>query len=157
MAGSENDKIKAFENATNNLEQQLETESKFWNEVVTKLAQDLKGDIKYIVEVQAEILSRKQSVVEETRKYSLMLHKASIPIKEIKKTRFEFYSTTYQIQVKNDTTKKGLIESDLARIQYKSDLISNHIIFLQNTANDMDSLNYAVKNRIDLLNILGMS
>lgn len=156
MADEEKDKMKIFEDATDTLKKKLDNESKIWNDRVKKLTNDLKGDIKKLIEVQAEVISYNQIVSDEIRTYTLMLYKHSINTKELTKQRYEFYSTKYQINVKNDTTKKSLIEADIAKIQYRSDLLEIHIHFLRDTGKDFESLNYAIKNRIALANLYGL-
>lgn len=153
----EKDKIKAFENDTKQLELRLNVDTDRWNSEVKRMSSELRGDIKKLIDVQSEIISLNQIVADEVRKNSLILKKANIYIKELKKTRFEYYSTKYQITVKNDNTKKGLIEADIARIQYKSELLETHIEFLLSTSKDFESLNYACKNRIELMNLLGLN
>ena len=156
MADEEKDKLKMFEEATKTLENKLNNETKIWNSRMEQVTKGLRGDIKKLIEVQAEVISFNQIVIDEIRTYTLMLYRSSINLKELTKQRFEFYSTKYQINVKNETTKKGLIEADIARIQYKSDLLEIHISFLRDTSKDFDNMNYAIKNRIELANIYGI-
>lgn len=156
MAEDEKDKFKVFEESTKQLERDLNNETKIWNDRVKKITSDLKGDIKKIIEVQSDVISLNQIVCDEIRSYTLQLYKSNINIKELTKQRYEFYSTRYQINIKNDTTKKGLVEADLARIQYRSDLLEIHISFLRDTSKDFESMNYAIKNKIELANIYGI-
>lgn len=156
MAEDEKDKLKIFEDSTKQLERELNNDTKIWNDRVKKVTDALKGDIKKLIEVQAEVISLNQIVSDEIRTHTLQLYKSNVNIKELMKQRYEFYSTKYQINIKNDTTKKGLVEADLARIQYRSDLLEIHISFLRDTSKDFESLNYAIKNRIELANIYGI-
>lgn len=156
MADEEKDKMKLFEDNTKVLENKLNNETNIWNDRVKKVTIGLKGDIKKLIEIQSDVISFNQIAIDEIRTYTLMLYKCNINIKELTKQRYEFYSTKYQINIKSDTTKKGLIESDLSRIQYKSDLLEIHISFLRDTCKDFESMNYAIKNRVELSNIYGM-
>jgi len=146
-----------FIEETKQLELKLNAETDRWNSEIKRMGAGLKGDIKKLTDIQAEIISLNQLVSDEVRKNALMLKKANVSIKELRKTRFEFYSTKYQITVKNDTTKKGLIEADIAKIEYRSELLETHIQFLLSTSKNFESLNYACKNRIELLNLLGLN
>jgi len=156
MAENENEALKKFEDGVKVLESKLNKETTIWNSRIKKIAHDMRGNIKTIPDLEADIISFKQDVVDEIRAYSLVLHKNNITLKELRKQRFEFYSTTYQIAIKNDATKKGLIEADIAKIQYKNDLLDAHTDFLRETANDLESFKYSVKNRLELLKILGL-
>ena len=156
MAIEENDKIKQFDDQTKVLETKLDKETLKWNEVVKTLSKSIYGDVKKLIEYQAEIISQNQIATDEVKTYTVMLSKNNTQIKELIKQRYEFYSTKYQLNVKNDTAKKSLVEADISKIRYRSELLEIHIQFLRDTASNLSSLNYAVKNRIDLMNALGI-
>jgi len=149
------DKAKLYDNETQKIEIDLEKEVNYWNNLVKTISFTLKGDVKKLVEVQADIISYQQIVLEQVRKYSLILYKNMPSIKQAKKKRFEFYSTKYQIKVTSGSDKNGLIEADIAKFQYRIDLLDNHIKFLRDTSSNFITMNYAVKNRIQLMDILG--
>jgi len=151
----EPDKIKLFEDTIKVLEQKLNNETDNWQKTISKLSNAVKSDIKQIIEAQAEIISYKQFIIEEIRKYSLLMFKDSPLLKTLKKNRFEYYSTGYPIKLSNGSDKKVLIESDISKIQYKFDLLETHINYLRETASNLETLSYSVKNRIQLLDILG--
>jgi hypothetical protein len=48
-----------------------------------------------------------------------------------------------------------LIEADLADHQSFIDELDEHVNFLKDTSKNLESINYAVKERIELANILG--
>lgn len=151
-----NDNIIAFEERVKLLENKLSNEAENWSKKITKITFNLRGDVKLLVDVQADIASYKQLILDDVRKYSLILYKDMPGIKAMKKARFEFYSTKYPIVVKSSTDKKGLIEADIAKIQYKIDLLETHIDFLRESGSNLETLSYSVKNRIQLLDILGL-
>ncbi|MFA5585355.1 MAG: recombination mediator protein UvsY [Saccharofermentanales bacterium] len=155
MANNE-EKLNTFIEDTKTLENKLNNESKNWTKIVNQQTKNIYGDIKKIIEHQAEIISYNQIASEEVKSYALLLSKNNTQIKELIKQRYEFYSTKYQLNVKNDTAKKSLVESDIARIRQRSELLEIHIQFLRDTVSNLESLNYAVKNRIELMNALGL-
>ena len=59
--------------------------------------------------------------------------------------------------MKSSGDKMKLIESDVADIQYKIDILDNHIDYLKGCGENLKQMGYSVKNRIELLNILGIS
>lgn len=155
MANNE-EKLNTFIEDTKTLEDKLNNESNNWTKIVKHQTKSIYGDIKKLIEHQAEIISYNQIASEEVKKYVLLLSKNNTQIKELIKQRYEFYSTKYQLNVKNDTTKKSLVEADIARIRQRSELLEIHIQFLRDTVSNLESLNYAVKNRIELMNALGL-
>jgi hypothetical protein len=155
MANNE-EKLNIFIEDTKTLENKLNNESKNWTKIVNQQTKNIYGDIKKIIEHQAEIISYNQIASEEVKTYALLLSKNNTQVKELIKQRYEFYSTKYQLNVKNDTAKKSLVEADIARIRQRSELLEIHIQFLRDTVSNLESLNYAVKNRIELMNALGL-
>jgi hypothetical protein len=157
MAELDNDdKIKIFEQQTKALEITLDKEVAKWGGILKLLTDGIRGNIKNITEVEAEVVNYKQLIDADIRKYALMMYKDNAQLKPLKKKRFEFYSTAYQIKLKNSSDIKGLIEADIAKIQYKIDLLEAHIGFLRDTSSNLKTLTYSFKNRIELLNILGL-
>lgn len=128
---------------------------KLWSSVVKNLSMRLKGDIKDIVDVQSEAISHRQSVVEEVNIYTVRIAKLSKKIKNLHKQRFEFYATSYQVKT-NGTEKLTLINADLSEFQEFVDELDEYVNFLRETSKNFADMNYGVKNRIELANILGV-
>jgi hypothetical protein len=139
------------------LETQLTAERGNWDGVIANLAGKVKGDIKYLYEVDADIISYKQIITSEMGKYAMVIYKENRTMKSLVKTRFEWYSTKYQINLKSSGDKMKLIEADVADVQYKIDVLDNHIDFLKGCGENLKQMSYAIKNRLELLNILGVS
>lgn len=156
MAEQDN-KLDKFKQTTILLEQQLDNEQQNWDNIITDLSKKLKGDIKYLYEVDADISNYKQLIISEMRKYSLFIYKDSKILKSLVKSRFEWYSTKYQINIKSSGDKMKLIESDVSDVQYKIDILDNHIEYLKGCGENLKQMAYSIKNRIELLNILGVS
>ena len=127
---------------------------KYWKEVVNSLTNRLKGDIKDVIDVNAETISHRQSVVDEINIYSVRIYKLVTKIKVLSKQRYEFYATSYQVKT-NGSEKLKLIEYDLAENQEFVNELDEHVNFLRETAKNLESLTYGVKNKIELNNILG--
>lgn len=157
MAELDNSKLDKFKQTTILLEQQLDTEQQNWDKIIMDLSSKLKGDIKYLHEVDADISSYKQLIISEMRKYSLYIYKDNKILKSLIKSRFEWYSTKYQINLKSSGDKMKLIEADVSDIQYKIDILDNHIDYLKGCGENLKQMAYSIKNRIELLNILGIS
>ena len=153
---NENSKLKLYEQQVQKLEHSLDLEVDEWNNIIKKITKGIRGSIQKLPEVESEIINNRQLIDADIRKYSLMMYKDVVSLKPLKKKRFEYYSTSYQIKLKNSGDIKFLIETDIAKIQYKIDLLEAHINYLRDTSINLKTLGYSVKNRIELLNILGL-
>ena len=117
-------------------------------------AQNLREDIKYAADIQAESISHRQSVVDEVNVYAMKIHKLVQKMKVLTKGRFEFYATSYQVKT-SGTEKLRLIEADLSEHQLFIDELDEHVNFLRETSKNLEAINYSVKSKIELANILG--
>ena len=71
------------------------------------------------------------------------------------KARFEFYATSYQVKT-SGTEKIKLIEADLSEYQAFINELDEHVNFLRDTSKNLESINFSVKGRIEIANILGV-
>lgn len=128
---------------------------KQWTAIVRILTNRLRNDnLKDVYDIQAEAISHRQNVVEEVNIYAVKIHKLSQQMKVLSKARFEFYATSYQVKT-SGTEKLRMIESDLSKNQLFIDELDEHVNFLRETSKNLESINYSVKGRIELANILG--
>ena len=145
---SENDARKEFS-------ERMIKSTKPWKLIVDGLTKRIRYDhLKDVIDIQAEAISHRQSVIEEIRTYSFKIHKLVQKMKVLRKSRFEFYATSYQVKT-SGTEKLKLIESDLSEYQSFIDELDEHVNFLRDTSKNLESINYSVKGRIELANILG--
>ena len=149
-------KLAQYKQSTQQLERQLDSEYKHWDSILSKTSKQLRADAKNLYIVDADITNYRQMTTSEIRTYALMIYKENKSLKPLIKARFEWYSTKYQIAIKNSGDKMKLIESDVAEIQYRIDLLDNHVDFLKSTGDNLKQMGYTVKNRLELLNILGL-
>jgi hypothetical protein len=125
-----------------------------WKAKVKTLTEKLKGDIKYASDIQAEAISFRQDVVDEVKVYAVKIHKLMQKMKVLEKQRFEFYALSYQVKT-SGSEKVKLINADLAAYQEFIDEMDEHVNLLRDTSKNLESINYAVKSKIELANILG--
>ena len=128
--------------------------TKEWSAIIKNLSFRLKGNIDTIVDVKAEAISHRQSVIEEVKIYTVKIYKLVAKMKVLHKQKFEYYATSYQVKT-SGTEKLRLIEADLAEHQAFIDELDEHVNFLKDTSKNLESINFAVKDRISLANILG--
>lgn len=138
------------------LSKKMYESSKLWISIVKDLTRRISSDdLKSIVNVQAEAISHRQNVVDEIKVYSVKIHKLVQKMKVLTKSRFEFYATSYQVKT-SGTEKLRLIEADLSEHQCFINELDEHVNFLRDTSKNLESINYSVKARIELANILGV-
>ena len=148
---SENEEI----GARHKMSEKMNKSVQYWGLIINKLNERIKLDhLKDITNVQAEAISYRQEIIEEVRTYSIKIYKLLQKVKTLNKSRFEFYATSYQVKT-NGTEKVKLIDADLSEYQCFIDELDEHVTFLRETSKNLDNLNYAVKNRIEIANILG--
>lgn len=127
-----------------------------WKSIVSDLTRRIREDeLKNIVNVQAEAISHRQNVIDEIRTYSVKIHKLVQKMKVLNKARFEFYATSYQVKT-SGSEKIKLIDSDLSEYQCFINELDEHVVFLKDTSKNLEAINYSVKSRIELANILGV-
>ena len=137
------------------LQKKMLESSKQWIAIVNKLTSRLiHDDLKNIADIQAEAISQRQMVVEEIKNYSVKIHKLVQKMKVLTKEKFEFYATSYQVKT-SGTEKIRLIEADLSDYQCFINELDEHVNFLRDTSKNLESINYSVKAKIELANILG--
>lgn len=125
-----------------------------WTSIVDKLAIRLKGDVTNVVDIQAEAISYRQHVTDEINVYAVKIWRLDQKLKVLDKAKFEFYSNSYQIKT-NGTEKLRLIKADLSEQQLLINELDEHVNNLRETSKHLDNISYAIKNKIELANILG--
>lgn len=149
-------KEKAFENAIDEIEKALDEKISLWNGTIHSLSNKLNNcDPKKLIDIQAEIISQKQNITDEVRIYVVKVAKDLSKKKALFKPHYEFYKNKYPIKQSTGETAK-LIESDLYLHERKLDVYAAYIEFLKESLKNLESLNFGVKNRIELINQYGV-
>jgi len=102
-----------FEEIIEQLEEKLEEERNKWNRIITDLTGRINDEIKTAMQLEAESISFRQILNDEIAKYTYRIYKSVPRLKQLTKSRFEYYATQYQIKT-NGSEKNKLIDSDLA-------------------------------------------
>jgi len=109
---------------------------------------------KEILNTQALALSFRQVLNEEVNLFLNKRSKEATKIKRLKQDRFVFYATGFGI--KTNMGEKGiLIDGHLAENERTMEIIESHIQFLRDTVKNLESLGFAIKNMVELMNYLG--
>jgi len=134
----------------------LKDSENYWNETIENLASKLNCSSKDVVPLQAESLSVRQQLNEQIKTMSYQLYKLMPKIKAYKKQRFEYYAGAQSPYATNATERMKLVEWDLAIYDHKRDVLDVHIEFLRESLKVMDSIGYAIKNKISLYQLTDM-
>jgi len=131
-----------------------------WSKNVDPLFKTLSLDFslptshKEILNTQALALSFRQVLNEEVNLFLNKRSKESTKIKRLKQDRFVFYATGFGI--KTNMGEKGiLIDGHLAENERSMEIIESHIQFLRDTVKNLESLGFAIKNMVELMQYLG--
>ena len=130
-----------------------------WNKNTDPLFEVLKVEIttdssKKIMETQSLCLSYRQIINEQISVFLDKRSKQEVKLKKLKQDKFIWYATGFGIKT-NMGEKTLLIDAHVAEEQRNIELIENYIEFLRQTNKNLESLQYTIKNIIELFNYLG--
>jgi hypothetical protein len=132
----------------------LENERNFYNNEIRPLFETLNNnDLKIFSQLQGNSLSLAETLTMKISDHLSKLSKLKVSLKKYEADRFEFYSTGFGIKVA-DTKKSIFIDRDLAESQRKVEMVEIHIDFLRELRKKCYDIGYAIKNRIELLNLM---
>ena len=154
------DRITKAKETNDKLEEYFNDKRVEWSKNVDPLFKSLALDFslptshKEILNTQALALSFRQVLNEEVNLFLNKRSKESTKIKRLKQDRFVFYATGFGI--KTNMGEKGiLIDGHLAENERAMEIIESHIQFLRDTVKNLESLGFAIKNMVELMNYLG--
>lgn len=146
--------------ATNDrLEDFFNDKRSIWNKDIEPLFRGLSLDLtvpsnsRQILDIQATALSFRQVLNEQINFFLNKRSKETTKIKRLKQEKFIFYATGFGI--KTNMGEKGiLIDGHLAENDRAIELIEAYISYMRDTVKNLESLGFAVKNMIELMNYL---
>ena len=120
------------------------------------LAVDLTNpsNLKKVIETQALALSYRQAINEQISYFLNRRSREMTKVKKLKQDKFIFYATGFGVKT-NLGEKSILIDGHLAENERNIELIDSYIDFLRDTTKNLETLQYSVKNMIELMNYLG--
>jgi hypothetical protein len=153
------DRINKLKETNDKLEDFFKGKREEWKNIIEPLFEIFKLEItiqtsKRIMETQASCLSYRQALTEQISSFLDRRSKQDVKLKRIKQDKFIWYATSFGVKT-NMGEKSLLIEAHLAEEQRNIELIENYIEFLRQTSKNLESLQYAIKNIIELFNYLG--
>jgi len=139
-------------NIVEKFESQFKLLRQNWNEIIFKLSDSLRGDLKNIIDLQAEVSSYRQQLCDDISRFTYMLYKENSTYKEKWKERHIYYTTKYQVKI-TDSARKEYVEVDLDIYDKKMKCIDEHVKFLVESRKTVDNISYFIKNKITIFEI----
>jgi hypothetical protein len=131
-----------------NFEVQFKEERESWTERIRELSIRMRN-IREIGEVQVELYSDRQKLLEYAFKLGQILTKLNSNYRAEKKNKMIYYSEEHNTRY-GSNEKTHLIDGDLSELKWKIDLVDNHTSFMNETIKTVDHMLYGIKSRISL-------
>jgi hypothetical protein len=153
------DKISRLKETNDRLEDFFNTKREEWSKMIQPLFDVLKFEIttktsQQILDTQALCLSYRQAITEQISIFLDKRSKQDVKLKRIKQDKFIWYATSFGVKT-NMGEKTLLIEAHVSEETRNVELIENYIEFLRQTNKNLESLQFTIKNIIELFNYLG--
>lgn len=152
-------RINQRKESNDKLEEFFSKERENWNDKCHPLFESINIKIdsntsSRIIDSQSLCLSYRQIVNDQISSFLSKRSKQESKLKKVKQDKFLFYATNFGVKT-NLSEKILLIEAHIAEDQRSIELIESHIEFLRQLNKNFESLNYSIKNLIELFNYLG--
>jgi hypothetical protein len=153
------DRIQRIRDTNDKLEDFFKNKRQEWKELIEPLFQVLKIELnsqtsKQIMEVQSTCLTYRQLLTEQISHFLDKRSRQDVKLKKIRQDKFIWYATSFGVKT-NMGEKTLLIDAHVAEEQRNIELIENYIEFLRQSNKNLESLQFTIKNIIDLFNYLG--
>jgi len=131
------------------LEEKFTKERAEWKKNIFEMSQQMKNLLK-ISELMVEIYSRREICIEYYHYLISILIKINREYRKLYAERHDFWSFKSSIRYPNENSKNNKIQTELAVIVEKREMIENHSKFMLETKNTLDNIIYAIPKRIDI-------
>jgi hypothetical protein len=153
------DRIQRIRETNDKLEDFFKNKRQEWKELIEPLFQVLKIELnsqtsKQIMEVQSTCLTYRQLLTEQISHFLDKRSRQDVKLKKIRQDKFIWYATSFGVKT-NMGEKTLLIDAHVAEEQRNIELIENYVEFLRQSNKNLESLQFTIKNIIDLFNYLG--
>jgi len=130
------------------LEKKLIQNRKDWTEKIKLLAVRLK-EVRNLTDVQIDMLSYRQVVVDLMVELKATIYKRSAFWDSYHKTKYRTYSLDYDMKLTKEE-KISFIRADMASLKFQIKLLGAHLEFYQDCVKILDNMAFAIRNRITL-------
>ncbi len=151
-------KIAKLKETNDRLEEFFSQKITEWDGLILPLFESLKLEInletsKKIMETQSYSLSYRQIINSEISSFLNRRSKQEVKLKKLRQEKFIFYATGFGVKT-NLGEKTILIEAHVSEEQRNIEIIENYIEYLRQVNKNLESLQYTLKNIIELFNLL---
>lgn len=119
-----------------------------WKDRIMELSIRMRN-VREIAEVQIDLFSDRQKLLEYTHKLGQALSKLTAEYRKRRKDQL-IQRTERENKMYGANEKTVLIEGDLSDLKERIDLVDNHISHMNETAKTIDHMLYGIKTRIQL-------
>lgn len=126
----------------------FEEERGDWTEKIRQLSIRMKN-IREIGEVQVELFSNRQFLLEYASKLGQVMSKLNARYRKDRGDKMKHYSENSQVKY-GTNEKTPLIEGDLTELKERIDVVDTQLSFINETIKTVDFMLYGVKDRIRL-------
>ncbi len=151
------ERINKVKETNDKLEDFFSAKRENWNTTIEPLFKSLSLDFSnpsnhnIILDTQSLALSYRQRLNEEINSFLTKRSRETSKNKVLRQQKFMFYATGFG--VKTNLSEKGiLIDGHLAENDRQIEQIENYITYLRDSVKNLESLGFAIKNMIELLN-----
>jgi len=138
-----------LDNSNKELITELNKREDYWNNTIKSISTRLTCPANEVIQLQSDALSQKQRISDEIKYMSYELLKFKPLIKKTRKVKTEFYLTKYPLKLQGKD-KLYMIENDLSLYDQRLDIYDVHIDFLRESLGNLETISYAIKNKISL-------
>jgi hypothetical protein len=138
----------SFDDKDEDIFKRFERERIEWTESIDNLSQQLR-EIDGLADLQTRVYSERQKAVEYYHYLMSLLANKNREYRKKYKDRFEFYSYSYDLRIKDDL-KASFIANDLSEIFSIKEALENHMKFIDKTIGTVDNIIFGIKHRISI-------
>ena len=147
-----NPEVKEEASVIETLDTKFSNERLEWSTRVGEMNKQMKG-MGPLSELMTEVYTERQRCVEYYHYLISILVGLNKKYRKQYEERYSFWSWKSNIRYPNETSKVNKIQTELADILEKRELIDNHAKFINSTCGTIDNIIYAIPKRIEIENI----
>ena len=144
--GNKDDIKEDHQNET--ISERFNKERRSWEGKVKELSKRIKN-INSIAELQVDVYSARQELVEYYHYLTSLVGKKNAEIRKRKRERIEYYTTGYDFKLDKEQ-KQMYIMVDLEDLYMQRDEMENHMKYIGSTMGTVDNIIFGIKHRITL-------
>ncbi len=153
------DRIARIRDTNDKLEDFFKSKRQEWKDLIEPLFLVLKIELnsqtsRQIMDVQSTCLTYRQALTEQISHFLDKRTRQDVKLKKVRQDKFIWYATSFGVKT-NMGEKTLLIDAHVSEEQRNIELIENYIEFLRQSNKNLESLQFTIKNIIDLFNYLG--